>query len=265
MSIQTILLLGAIAGFTIFLGLPLARLKTLSSNLKAFLSMLATGVLLFLLVDVTTKMLEPIEESLGKVAAGESPIPGTILLALLVAGLLAGLVGIVALGSRLHPKKTAPTPPESVHELDPKALSLIIAVGIGAHNLSEGLAIGQAAAAGSLSLAWLLIVGFGLHNMTEGFGIAGPLTGKPVTWKYLGLLGLIGGGPTFVGTVLGISFHSPELFVLCLAFAAGAILYVVLELLGSARRYPKPVVAWGLFVGFLLGMGTDLVLTVAGV
>lgn len=265
MSIQTILLLGAIAGFTIYLGLPLARLKSLSSNVKAFLSMLATGVLLFLLVDVTTKMLEPIEESLGKATSGGDALSGIILAALLVVGLLVGLVGIVLLGGRLHPKKPAGTAAEQPHELDPKALSLIIAIGIGAHNLSEGLAIGQAAAAGSLSLAWLLIVGFGLHNMTEGFGIAGPLTGKPVTWKYLGLLGLIGGGPTFVGTVLGVSFHSPELFVFCLAFAAGAILYVVLELLGSARRYPKPVVAWGLLVGFILGLSTDLVLTLAGV
>jgi ZIP family zinc transporter len=267
MPLQTIVLLGAIAGFTIYLGLPMARLKSITPGAKGFLSMLATGVLLFLLVDVTSKMLEPIQEGFAKASEPGTLWNGMFLLGLLVIGLLLGLVGIVLLGSRLHPK-VRPNPagsPEPHQELAPEALSLIIAIGIGAHNLSEGLAIGQAAASGALSLAWLLIVGFGLHNMTEGFGIAGPLTGKPVGWKFLGLLGLIGGGPTFVGTVLGVSFHSTELFVFCLAFAAGAILYVVLELMGAARRYPKMMVAWGLVVGFLLGLGTDLVLTVAGV
>jgi len=76
---------------------------------------------------------------------------------------------------------------------------------------------------------------------------------------------LIGGGPTFLGTLLGISVHSSALFVFSLAFAAGAILYVVAELLGMARRFTRPVVAWGVLVGFLLGLGTDLILTVAGV
>ena len=75
-------------------------------------------------------------------------------------------------------------------------LSLMIAIGIGAHNFSEGLAIGQSYAAGSVELVLILIVGFGAHNATEGFGIAGPLTGlvtRPEL-KFLGLVGLIGGG-----------------------------------------------------------------------
>jgi ZIP family zinc transporter len=143
-------------------------------------------------------------------------------------------------------------------------LSLIIAIGIGAHNLSEGLAIGQAAATGALPLAWILIIGFGLHNTTEGFGIVGPLGGKPVSWKYLFLLGVIGGGPTFFETILGISFHSLHLFVFSLAFAAGAIIYAVMELLGALRKFGRRVSAWGLFVGFLLAAGSDLILTIAG-
>ena len=77
-------------------------------------------------------------------------------------------------------------------------------------------------------------------------------------------LGLISGGPTFLGTILGISFHSTELFIFCLAFAAEAIVNVVMELLSSTRRYSRETVVWGLFVGFLLGLGTDLILTVAG-
>ncbi len=267
MPLQTIVLLGAIAGFTIYLGLPLARVKSLKQGVKGFLSMLATGVLLFLLVDVTTKMLEPIEEALTSVAKEPQNLTaGLGLLGLMVVGLLVGLVGIVVLGTGFHRKKPeAGKAPGEPHEIKPETLSLIIAVGIGAHNLSEGLAIGQAASSGALSLAWVLIIGFGLHNMTEGFGIAGPLTGRPVSWRFLGLLGLIGGGPTFLGTLLGISVHSSALFVFSLAFAAGAILYVVAELLGMARRFTRPVVAWGVLVGFLLGLGTDLILTVAGV
>jgi len=138
-------------------------------------------------------------------------------------------------------------------------------VGQANHFATPTLAIGQSAAAGALQLATILIIGFGLHNITEGFGIAGPLTGQSVTWKFIVLVGLIGGGPTFLGTVLGIVFHSPQLFLFCLALAAGAIIYVVAELLGVARRFKAPeIVMWGLLVGFLLGYATDLVVTFAG-
>jgi len=151
-------------------------------------------------------------------------------------------------------------------ELSAHTLALLIAVGIGLHNFSEGLAIGQSAAIGAIQLAVVLIIGFGLHNMTEGFGIAGPLTGQPVSWKFITLLGLIGGGPTFLGTIVGIVFRSPEVFILFLALAAGAIIYVVTELLGVAKRFKSPeLVMWGLLIGFLLGYATDLIITFGGV
>jgi len=263
MPVPAIVLLGAIAGFTIFLGLPLARMRSLDREVKAFLSMFAAGVLLFLLADVTSKMLEPIQNELAAIGKpGGNILPDVASLVALVLGLFVGLVGIALLSGRLQGKSE---PHEAqAREIRPETLSLFIAIGIGAHNLSEGLAIGQAAAAGSLSLAWVLIVGFGLHNMTEGFGIAAPLGGNPVSWRFLVLLGLIGGGPTFLGTIMGISFRSTLLFVFSLAFAAGAIIYVTLELLGSARKFKKPLCAWGLLVGFLLGLGTDLILTIAG-
>jgi ZIP family zinc transporter len=150
-------------------------------------------------------------------------------------------------------------------EVSPGTLALLIATGIGLHNFSEGLAIGQSAAIGALQLAIVLIIGFGLHNMTEGFGIAGPLTGQPVSWKFVALLGLIGGGPTFLGTVVGIVFNSPQVFILFLALAAGAIIYVVVELLGVAKRFKAPeIVMWGLLMGFLLGYATDLIVTFGG-
>ncbi len=150
-------------------------------------------------------------------------------------------------------------------ELAPHTLALLIATGIGLHNFSEGLAIGQSAAVGALQLAVVLIIGFGLHNMTEGFGIAGPLTGKHVSWEFIILLGLIGGGPTFLGTIVGTIFHSTEVFILFLALAAGAIIYVVAELLGVAKRFKSPeIVMWGLLIGFLLGYATDLIVTFGG-
>jgi ZIP family zinc transporter len=312
MPTGTILLLGAFAGLTIYLGLPFAFLKQAPPSLKAFASMLATGVLIFLLYDVIGKASKPIDETLAQVRA-QSSSGGTLLLDLFlfVFGLGLGLLGLVyfhkhvtrrlrastpapadgsppvvlssqralaGVSAQAHattetPASTMLTPARATSvvattpggELTPQTLVLIIATGIGLHNFAEGLAIGQSAAVGALQLAAVLIIGFGLHNMTEGFGIAGPLTGQSVSWKFIVLVGLIGGGPTFLGTAVGIAFHSPQLFLFCLALAAGAILYVVAELLGVARRFKSPeIVMWGLLVGFLLGYATDLVVTFAG-
>src|SRR5207245_4272697 len=114
-------------------------------------------------------------------------------------------------------------------------LSLFIATGIGLHNFAEGLAIGQSAARDELSLALVLIIGFGLHNATEGFGIVAPMSGERASWRFLGLLGLIGGGPTFLGTIVGQAWTSEALSVAFLALAAGSILYVIIELLAVNR------------------------------
>src|SRR5438876_8048402 len=104
-------------------------------------------------------------------------------------------------------------------------LAVYIATGIGLHNFSEGLAIGQSAARDELSLALVLIIGFGLHNATEGFGSVAPLATEPQvpSWGFLGVLGLIGGGPTFLGTLIGQAWVSEALSVAVLALAAGSI------------------------------------------
>ena len=148
-----------------------------------------------------------------------------------------------------------------------QSLSLMIATGIGLHNFSEGLAIGQSAAAGEISLALVLIIGFGLHNATEGFGIVGPFAGSQhrPSWGFLLLAGLIGGGPTFFGTLIGQAWVSDALSVAFLALAAGSILYVVIELLDVCRRLGrKRLVAWGIVLGLTLGFATDFVLVAAG-
>jgi len=147
------------------------------------------------------------------------------------------------------------------------ALSMLIAVGIGLHNFGEGLAIGASAAAGKLSLALLLVIGFGAHNATEGFGIVAPMAaaGERPTWPRLALLGLIGGGPTFLGTIVGIQVTSPLLGIAFLALAAGSILYVVIELLAVARATRlKELVTWGIMLGLALGFITDAIVSAAG-
>jgi ZIP family zinc transporter len=148
-----------------------------------------------------------------------------------------------------------------------KRIAVFIALGIGLHNFSEGLAIGQSAAKGEVSLALMLIIGFGLHNATEGFGIVAPLTadeGRP-SWAFLAAMGLIGGGPTFAGTLLGQSFVNNAVFIGFLALAAGSILYVVIQLLHVSQKLGhKELLMWGLLIGLFAGFATDLVLKAAG-
>src|SRR5262249_57030064 len=136
--------------------------------------------------------------------------------------------------------------------------AVLIATGIGLHNFAEGLAIGQAGATGEIALALVLIIGFGLHNATEGFGIVAPLSGERPSWRFLALLGVIGGGPTFLGTIVGQAWTSEALSVAFLALAAGSILYVVIELLAVNRRFDnKLLMTWALFAGLVLGFATD--------
>ena len=146
-------------------------------------------------------------------------------------------------------------------------IALMIATGIGLHNFAEGLAIGNSAASGELSLAVLLVLGFALHNATEGFGIVAPLTGdsERPSWGRLALLGLIGGGPTFVGTLVGQSVVNDTLAVAFLGLAAGSVLYVVIELLAVARRTGlKELTSWCILGGLALGFVTDGILVAAG-
>lgn len=254
MSTAQVLVLGALAGLTIFLGLPIARLRRPWPRLKSFLNAGAGGVLLFILLDVLKKSLEKVGLDGHGVAE-----PGLVLVLLL--GLIAGLGAIIAFEQLARKRPGAAAQ-------GPEQIALSIAVAIGLHNLSEGLAIGESAAHGEIQLAALLIVGFALHNATEGFGIAAPLAAgaRVASWRFLTVAGLIAGGPTFVGTVIGVRFVSPVLFVLFLALAAGAIVYVLSKLLQVSRRLALPAMAiTGLLVGFLAGFGTDLVLIAAGV
>src|SRR6185437_11701827 len=243
MSTGHILLLGLIAGLTIFIGLPMGRLHDVGQGFKAFLSATATGILLFLFWDVLSEAVGPVEDAINARRRKAFLRPGAASATELERSHFVGL-----------------TPA--------RWLALFIATGIGLHNFSEGLAIGQAAALDKLSLAYVLVIGFGLHNATEGFGITAPLTGdsEPPSWRFLGLLGVIGGFPTFFGTLVGQAWTSTAVSILFLSLAAGSILYVVMELLNVCRLFSsKTVTAWGLLLGLTLGFATDFVLVAAGV
>jgi ZIP family zinc transporter len=280
MSSAQVLVLGALAGVTIFLGLPLGRVRNASTRLKAFLSATATGILLFLFVEVVMHGVEPVEHALVDAAnEGGSWSHFFWLASILVVGGIAGLMSLVYysdwLGKQRGKAMLGPgaasaaefEAPLTVGLSPAKWLALLIATGIGLHNFSEGLAIGQSAAQDEVSLALLLVIGFGLHNATEGFGIVAPMSGSESrpSWRFLGLLGLIGGGPTFLGTLLGQAYVSEALEIGFLALAAGSILYVVIELMNVNRQLGyKTLVAWALLFGLALGFGTDFVLEVAG-
>jgi ZIP family zinc transporter len=281
MSTPELLVLGAIAGSTIFLGLPIGRLREPRVGLQAFLNALAIGILVFLLYDVLAHAVEPVNDALTKAQQGHGTwLRFSGLSADFAAGLGVGLLSLAYFDNwrcrRVRERRFGPGA-ASVAELSASSLAtalpgrqlaLLIATGIGLHHFSEGLAIGQSAAKGEISLAVLLVVGFGLHNATEGFGIVAPLTTEPTrpSWGLLGLLGLIGGGPTFLGTIVGQAFVNAAVSVAFLTLAAGSILFVVVQLLHVAQRMGhKQMLMWGLLLGLLTGFATDFVITAAGV
>jgi|GEM_PF-308422 len=252
-SFPTLLLLGLVAGGTIFIGLPVGRMQRLKAGTRSVLSMVAAGILLFLLVEI-------LGEASGQTttALRTLPLEGLALSAALVFGLLLGFVGLVAIEQRLIKRAKGQ---------GPEQLSLMIALGIGVHNLSEGLAIGQTYAQGQSGLSVGLLLGFALHNATEGFGIVGPsLCGKArLPWRTLLMLGVIGGGPTFVGTLLGSLWTNAAFNVFVLSLAGGAILYVLKELLHSVRSVPgQYAVMSAVVAGFTLGWGTGAFASVVG-
>jgi ZIP family zinc transporter len=283
-----LLLLGAIAGFTIFLGLPLAILQNVSSRKKGFLNALSIGILLFLVIDVFSHAWNTATGVASTAFAGKSSgVDAAMDLIAVFGGLALGLLGLVA----YEAKYMAKAPPiikarlengpvtaqlsaaeqakqiQILQEHHPYRLAMMIAIGIGAHNFSEGLAVGQSYASGSVGLALLLIVGFGAHNTTEGFGIAGPLAGliKRPTARFLAVAGLVGGGPTFIGTVVGSLWTSVFTYVLFLSLAGGAILYVSMLMYNSGRKQTtNQILMIGIFAGLCAGFLTDLIVTLGG-
>jgi ZIP family zinc transporter len=283
MSFAETTLLGAIAGFTIYLGLPVGRVRRVDDRLRVGLGMLSVGILAFIFVDVVGHGQEIIQTALRDFKDHRSSFAHVLgLFALLAVAFTAGTAGICSIERSVRRRFPARPPVaggDAAAVLTASELAgrqrdarraalrtgLTIAFAIGLHNFAEGLAIGVSAKTGAIGLATVLIIGFGLHNATEGFGIVGPLGGVRPSWRWLGLAGLIAGGPTFVGTLVGYQVHSDTLELAFYALAGGAILYVVGEIWTSMRGFGHRTLGLYLLAfGFLFGVATDLIITYAG-
>src|SRR5256714_5074247 len=276
--------LGALAGFTIFLGLPFARLELLGGRSRIALAMFSVGVLAFLFVDVMEHAFSIVEGAVNGFKDGDQSLGHAAGLAVLLGGgFAAGTAGLAALEAQMRPSKAGLPPiaggsPElSVQgaiAMEQEAAAararalrtgMTIAAAIGLHNFAEGLAIGVSASTGEISLATVLIIGFALHNATEGFGIVGPLGSVRPTWGWLALAGLVGGGPTFLGSIVGYNVTSQPLELAFYAVSAGAILYVIGEVWNAMRRYGhRELEMWMLALGFFVGIATDLIVAYGG-
>jgi zinc transporter ZupT len=144
-------------------------------------------------------------------------------------------------------------------------LAVMIATGIGLHNLGEGLAIGSAYAVGELALGAALVVGFALHNTTEGLAVVAPLTEqRPPLLGLLGL-GLLAGAPAILGAVIGAAVNNTSLSALLLGVGVGAIAQVVVQIAPSLRERADesldPSTILGLAAGVLIMYVTGLLVT----
>ncbi len=210
-------------------------LRTLGRRGLQFLLALTVGLLAFLLVDTLQEGLE-----LAAGAAGAFQAPVAIWLAAALS-----FLGLLAVGRRRGT-------PEGM------ALATFLALGIGLHNLGEGLAIGAAFAVGEAALGSFLVVGFTLHNVTEGIGIAAPLTRRrPGVLAFAGLAALAG-GPAILGTWIGAFAFSPQAAAVFFGIGAGAILQVMVEvtsyLMRTAGDEAEPWLTSGNLAGFTMGV-----------
>jgi zinc transporter, ZIP family len=282
-------LLGALAGFTIYLGLPLGRIDFVSRRARVALAMFSVGVLAFLFAEVLVHGVEIVEEHFEELGEDEgSLLEGLGLALMLGVGFAVGSAGLALVESRMRTSKQPPisggaTDAMTVEQAEIAARAaeqaekdfsaraaalrtgMTIAAAIGLHNFAEGLAIGVSASTGEIGLATVLIIGFAVHNATEGFGIVGPLGDVRPSWKWLAVAGLVGGGPVFLGAIVGYNVTSEPLELLFYSVSAGAILYVIGEIWGAMRKLGhRELGLLMLAAGVFLGVATEMVIAYGG-
>ena len=206
------------------------------------------GLLVYLTIDATLEGLELVAEN---AAFGGSL---AVLLGAFIAYVsLEGIEGMILRGRRSK---------SGDRVLSPQTLAVLIAVGIGLHNLGEGLAIGSAYAVGSLALGASLVIGFAIHNTTEGLAIVTPLAARRPRIRRLALLGLIAGAPAILGALIGATVTQPTLAGLLFGIGAGAVGQVAMKLLPMLKdetgRILTPLTAGGIIAGVAVMFVTGL-------
>ena len=208
---------------------------------------LTVGLLAFLAIDATLEGLELAGE--GSQAFGGA--------GLVLVGALVAFLGLTGISEWLRGRRSSASG---------GTLALLVAVGIGLHNLGEGVAIGAAYSAGALALGAFLVVGFALHNTTEGLAIVAPIARARPSLGRLALLGFIAGGPAVLGAWLGAAAFNPSAAAFLFGFGAGAIVQVIVQLAPTLRddagRTLHPVAVSGLLAGIGLMFATGLLISV---
>lgn len=223
----------------IFLGIFwFPALRRMGPRAFSFLMAVTVGLLLFLGIDATSEAFETANELGG-------PFQGIGLIGL-------GIVGTFMLLEAISQRQTQLGRTEAQQRM---GVAMMIAVGIGLHNLGEGLAIGASYSVGAAALGAFLVIGFIIQNITEGLGIIAPIVKDRPQWVNLLLLGLIGGAPAIVGAWVGGLSYSRVLAVLFLSIGAGAVFQVAYQISKMVQRdaskHPMP---FTLFAGVLAGM-----------
>ncbi len=230
--------------------LVLPVLRRVSPTVVRVLLALTVGLLAFLALDAGLDAL-----ALGGRSAGAFGGPALVLLG---AGL--GFLALTAVDRIMRARR------ERAGTMDGARRAVMIAIGVGLHNLGEGLAIGSAYAVGELALGAFLVVGFALHNTTEGIAIVAPLATLRPSLAQLAALALLGGGPAVVGAVLGAAVNNSELSAFLLGVGVGAIVQVIIQIAPAlrARSGPtlNPATIGGITAGVLIMYLTGLLVAV---
>lgn len=247
--VRTFALLGAYAGIVpVFLGLLwYPFLRNIRRTWIHFFLSVTVGLLIFLAIDALHEALE----TAGQVPSAFQGV------ALVAVGALGAVLALVAAGRRMRARGADDAGAQRLW------LAYLIALGIGLHNLGEGLAIGAAYAIGEIALGAFLVIGFAIHNTTEGFAIVAPVASQRPPLRHFVYLGLLAGVPTIFGAWIGGFTYSPLFSTLFLAIGAGAILQVAYEIgrlivRDSEDGWASATNGAGLLLGLVIMYGTAL-------